>query len=419
MPSTRLLPKRIVMAVGLMAGLMVGLIGASSLTLAQTKTESLSQQRLEKLGQEIQQRETTADNLAAQVAQTRKDYTVLQRRSVRLASKIKALETDIEATQVRLVDLRAEEEVVARELRLQSAGMAEALAAMQRLSQTPAATLMAKPENIETMARTALLFDAILPALDAQAKELRYKIEQVERVQSAIRTDQSALLSRQATLDEQRQEMAAVMAQKKSQQRRMSRALDTERKRIAKLTREAKTLEELIARLAAPKESGAVKGEYADVGKPVESLPFEIAKGRLSLPAPGVVISRFNHRQPDGQRSRGIRMETTAQAQIVSMWDGNIAFAGPFRDYGQLLIISHGGGYHTLLAGMARIDVDIAQWVLVGEPVGLMQAAPLKTTENEEKTGNFKPSLYIELRRDGRSIDPLPWIAASQRKVKG
>ncbi len=415
MLDTRLLPKRTAIA----AVVIASLAGVSSLSLAQKQTESLSQQRLDKMGQEIEQRKSTADALETQVAQAQRDYTLLQQRSVELAQEIKSIETDIDATQGRLVELRAEEQVVTRGLRVQSADMAEALAAMQRLSQTPPSTLMAKPEDIGTMARTALLFDAILPALDAQAEKLRQKIARVETVQSAIREDQTALIGRQTALDEQRQELASVISQKKSQQKRMASALDTERQRIARLTREAKTLEDLIARLGAPRQSGTVKDEYADVGKPVENLPFNIAKGRLSLPAQGIVTNRFDERQADGQRSRGIRMETSAQAQIVSMWDGNIAFAGPFRDYGQLLIISHGGGYHTLLAGMARIDVDITQWVLAGEPVGLMQGAPSNSVESEEKTGNFRPSLYIELRREGRSIDPLPWIAVSQRKVKG
>jgi septal ring factor EnvC (AmiA/AmiB activator) len=400
-------------------GAAAALLGAASMSLAQTNDENLSQQRLDRLGQEIKQHETTADDLEARVAKAHKDYAALQHQSVILASKIKTLESEIGITQARLAELRAEEEVVTRELRLQSADMAEALAAMQRLSVTPSSTLMAKPENIDTMARTALLFDAILPALDAQAEKLRHKIAEVESVQTAIQADQAELLGRQSALDEQRQALATVMAQKKARQKRMAGALGAERKRIAQLTREAKTLEDLIARLGTPKETGAVKDDFANVGKPVESLPFKGAKGRLSLPAPGMVISRFDQRQSDGQRSRGIRMETGAQAQIVSMWDGNIAFAGPFRDYGQLLIISHGGGYHTLLAGMARIDVNITQWVLAGEPVGLMQGAPLKEAKSEEKAGIFKPSLYIELRRDGRSIDPLPWIAVRQRKVKG
>ena len=83
-------------------------------------------------------------------------------------------------------------------------------------------------------------------------------------------------------------------------------------------------------------------------------------------------------------------------------------FAGPFRGYGELLIIDHGEGYHTLIAGVARIDGAVGQLLLAGEPVGVMGAPP------EEK-----PELYIELRHDGEPIDPLPWLAATETKVSG
>ena len=78
----------------------------------------------------------------------------------------------------------------------------------------------------------------------------------------------------------------------------------------------------------------------------------------------------------------------------------------------QLLIISHGDSYHSLLAGLGVIEVDIAQWVLAGEPVGLMGH------NSASRLDAGKPSLYIELRRKGQSIDPMPWIAVAQRKAR-
>ncbi len=65
-------------------------------------------------------------------------------------------------------------------------------------------------------------------------------------------------------------------------------------------------------------------------------------------------------------------LEIRAGAQIVAPFDGRIAFEGPFRSYGQILIIEHGGGYHTVLAGLDRVDAVVGQWLLAGEPVGPM-----------------------------------------------
>jgi septal ring factor EnvC (AmiA/AmiB activator) len=93
---------------------------------------------------------------------------------------------------------------------------------------------------------------------------------------------------------------------------------------------------------------------------------------------------------------------------VVAPYDGEIVFAGQFRGYGELLIIAHGEGYHTLLAGMTRIYGVVGQRLLSGEPVGLM---------GEGSKG--VPRLYVELRRNGAAINPVPWLAASERKVSG
>jgi len=103
-----------------------------------------------------------------------------------------------------------------------------------------------------------------------------------------------------------------------------------------------------------------------------------------------------------------LTMETARSAQVIAPFEGKVAFAGQFRGYGQLLIIEHGGGYHTLLAGMARIDVHVDQWILTGEPVGIMG-----------RKGARKPALYLEIRKQGQPINPLPWLAARKGKVSG
>jgi septal ring factor EnvC (AmiA/AmiB activator) len=62
------------------------------------------------------------------------------------------------------------------------------------------------------------------------------------------------------------------------------------------------------------------------------------------------------------------------------------------------------GGYHLLMAGFSRIDVRIGDLVLAGEPVGILP----------EGTAS---QLYVELRRDNRTIDPAPWMSAELRKA--
>ena len=96
-----------------------------------------------------------------------------------------------------------------------------------------------------------------------------------------------------------------------------------------------------------------------------------------------------------------------------------MVYAGPFRNYGQLLILNAGGGYHVLLAGMERISVDVGQFVLTGEPVAVMGGGA-QSAVTAHSGRSSQPVLYVEFRKDGIPVDPGPWWAASEgEKVRG
>jgi septal ring factor EnvC (AmiA/AmiB activator) len=115
----------------------------------------------------------------------------------------------------------------------------------------------------------------------------------------------------------------------------------------------------------------------------------------------GRIIGRFGQTLSTGLTRKGMRLQTASGAQVVAPYEGRVVYAGKFRGYGELLIIEHGEGYHSLLSGLARIDNTIGQWVVAGEPVGVMG-----------RPDSRKPVLYVELRRNGQPINPLPWLAA-------
>lgn len=155
---------------------------------------------------------------------------------------------------------------------------------------------------------------------------------------------------------------------------------------------------------ATPAPSSAAAPAVA--ARPVALRPLAEMRGAMPLPARGAVATGFGDELSPGNTSRGIVIDTRSAATVVAPADGVVAFSGPFRAYGHLLILEHAGGYHTLLSGMARIDARVGQRLLAGEPVGVMERS-----EN--------PALYVELRRDGQPIDPLPWLAANKGKISG
>lgn len=182
----------------------------------------------------------------------------------------------------------------------------------------------------------------------------------------------------------------------------MARALATPPKqRSAKPEAEAKSQQ---LALAPGRAHGFAQGQTD--GQTQGGAPFAKLRGRLRLPATGKRVGTYGESTGFGPRAQGNTLRTRRQAQVIAPYDGNVVFAGPFRDYGLILIISHGGGYHTLLAGLSRLQAVVGQHLLTGEPVGVMGGA-----ENR--------SLYIELRRKGTAINPNSWWSRSRERASG
>ncbi len=152
----------------------------------------------------------------------------------------------------------------------------------------------------------------------------------------------------------------------------------------------------------------------ANPGRMKPAIPFHLAKGQLPMPAQGKRVLAFGEKNQFGRLSRGIVVETRHGATITSPSDGWVVYAGEFRSYGQVLIINAGGGYHILLANLARTDVEVGRFVLAGEPVGAMSSNVVG------KPQDSAPVLYIEFRnKEGQSFDPTPWWADGSQKVQG
>ena len=110
------------------------------------------------------------------------------------------------------------------------------------------------------------------------------------------------------------------------------------------------------------------------------------------LPVSGRTLTGFGAPQASGL-SRGLTLAPIGGAQVVAPAAGRIAFAGPYRGYGSIVIVEHGSGWTSLVTGLARSDVTVGESVRIGAPLGV--AAPTD------------PSVTVELRREGEPVNPL------------
>jgi septal ring factor EnvC (AmiA/AmiB activator) len=338
--------------------------------------------------------------LAASQAALAKETAALQASLVLRAAAVQAAERELTELEATLATLEEARKAKAGDLAARRRALLLSLAALERLAMTPPGAALVD-ENPLDIARGSMLLRVAVPELQRRVAALEDELVQMDALEREIQSRRTRAQGVAATLEQDRQQVAELLKRKADLKRQTAAQAASTEARTAKLAAEAQDLRDLLDKLAKEKQQNPVGP------KPDNIRPFPSQMASLVPPVSGQIVGRFGASDSSGYPAKGIQLETRPGAAVVAPFDGQILFRGPFRSYGEILIIQHDGGYHSLLAGLARSDAVVGQWVLAGEPVGVM---------GPSQGGN--PKLYMELRRDGHPIDPVPWLGKSDSKVE-
>jgi septal ring factor EnvC (AmiA/AmiB activator) len=424
-----------------MVGLVVplGLAGgvraepAAPMRLAQANIEALKQrdQELEAVRKQQQEAGEVEARLRGEIQAISSDRRKLNEQLIATATRVRTIEARIVVTEDRLKPLDANESAIRKSLEARRAVIAEILAALQRMGHRPPPALLVRPQDALAAVRSAMMLGAVLPDMRHEAATLAGDLADLVRLRKEIAEQRDRLAKDLAAQMHEQQRLALLTQERAKQQAATEGELAAARQRAVALARDAENLKDLIAKLERGLDSAtraARAGTEVDSGRPppgaldagrmTPAVAFASAKHTLPLPVNGVKIREYGAADGIGGVEKGLSFATRNGAQVTGPCDGWVVYAGPFRSYGQLLILDAGGGYHVLLAGMERISVEIGQFVLTGEPVAVMGSGSRIATILD--AGSSQPVLYVEFRKDGTPIDPGPWWAASEgEKARG
>jgi septal ring factor EnvC (AmiA/AmiB activator) len=376
--------------------------------------------------------------LRAEIAAIGQDRSKLNQQLIDIAAQVRGVETRIDDAEARLRPLDTREQQIRGSLDSRRSEIVEVLAALQRAGRRTPPALLVRPEDALQSLRTAMLLGSVVPELRSRAEKLTSDLTELVTLRKTIATERDRLaLDRDKVRDDQVR-LAALVDERQRKQSAAERDMETEGARAIALSRQVDSLQGLIAKMEQDLKSAAKAAATASLqgapatlnGKPnigglkdparmSPAIAFAAAKGLFALPVNGVKIRDFGGSDGAGGVEKGISLASRAGAQVTTPCDGWVVYAGPFRSYGQLLILNAGGGYHVLIAGMGRISVNIGQFVLTGEPVATMGTTTSQVA-SILATNASQPVLYVEFRKDGTPIDPGPWWAANEgEKVRG
>lgn len=351
-----------------------------------------------------------AANRAAQAAQVR--ATQLERAAAgerdearRARTREAAIAANIEVAQAQIAAARARVTIVDRllvaqreRLAAQQAPVARLIAALQSLARRPAVLGLVQPGSTADIVHVRAVLGAVTPAMRARTASVRSEIDRTRQLREGARIAAQSLADSRARLQDERLALVRMEAQHRLKSVGYARQALFESDRALALGEQARDLVDQMDAVGEAAETraalAALPGPLPRPGEETDRAATPPAAGPppYRLPVRGTIVTGLGELSDTGVRARGLTLAPAPGAQVVAPTAGRVIYAGRFRRYGTIVILDHGGGWTSLIAGLDGVAVRVGDTLVQGAALG---RAPAGTD----------PRVTVELRRQGRPVD--------------
>ena len=389
---------------GVLACLALGAIGLPALgqgDVSRAELQALEAEREDAL-QQLEALEQAGSLVAG-------DLEKLERDLISAAMESQRREEQASSAELKLISLRSRLTTARTDLVEGEDTLEDLMASLALSGRHRPPALLTQPQDANQAIRAAILMGEVAPQVKQKTTDLSGEITKLRRLERQVLREQKVLAAADAALALKQEEITQMTAAKRAAFEDVNADAQFLRQRAESLGEKASTIRELIAALeaAAPgaprlkprlvlaEQSQSRVASRPSLPRPTVSQPL----GVLALPATGRMVRAWGDKMPGGESSESVAFATRNGAQVSAPISGTVEFSGPFRSYGQLLILSTSDGYHVLLWGMSSNYVSVGQSVQQGEPVAKMS-----------ERANGAPELFMEVRKGGKPMDPAQWM---------
>ena len=342
------------------------------------------------------------------------------REAAALAAEIQQAEADITVARARYSLAQSARAAISARLAERQKPLVRLTSALQTTARRPLALAALQPGSLKDVVYVRAVLDSAVPEIRKRTAGLRGELDEKRKFERRAQSAVADLRLSEQDLQTRRDQMAKLETQQRLASRDARSNAVREGERALALAEDARDLDGLIdqldeaaglrrdlAALSGPvmRPAGLPKPTISarDTGGALANAPASNAArmnsrppGDFQLPVQGRTIAGFGSARSSGLRSKGLTLGPSPGAQIVAPASGRVAFAGPYRGYGQIVIIEHDGGWTSLVTGLDRADVEVGDSVIGGSPLG--------------RATREKPQVTLELRRGGTPVNPLQFI---------
>lgn len=342
---------------------------------------------------------------AARRASAAADRTASEAAAV--AARIQQSEAEIALAQARVQEIDRQRAALRLRIAVRQEPVVRLTAALQLMSRRPLVFSLMRADTLRETVYLRAVLETMLPEVQRRTAGLRSEIVRGRQLQDRARRAAANLKASEEVLTVRRQQLVAVESRQRIASRSAQGIASRESDRALALAEETRDIAALMQRL---QSDGTLRSQLAGLPGPVPrpdrpgsmlvvdaGAPARPAGDSLAwiMPVNGRIVSGFGD-ATGATRSIGVTLAPAAGAQVVAPAAGRIAFAGDYRGFGRIVIIDHDGGWTSLITNLGRLDVSVAAKVLQGSPLGL--------------AGPGRPTVTIELRKDGVPVNPLAFV---------
>jgi septal ring factor EnvC (AmiA/AmiB activator) len=352
---------------------------------------------------EAQKKETEEKEreLKAQLKELKSDLKSKKKDMISVAAEIKSNEKKLLELETRIDKRRQEQLALEVRLNEDKASISKLILALERVRRVPPEALLTKPGAPLETAQSAMLLQTTLPSIYERAGKLRDDLERLRTIMKELKTDREKVIETAKKLETDHKTLSGLMASRKSLYAKTEKDFKKQQAELKQISLQATSLKDLVKRIERKQREEDRRVKQASTATRAPNyIPTPVPRsGEAQLPISGLIKINYGNTDEIGAVSQGLKIEGRHGALVVAPMGGVVDYAGPFKGYGEIVILRHQKGYHSLIAGLDKIDTVVGRAVSAGEPVGKMAS------------GNEKPVLYYELRYKGQPVNPSKKIA--------
>jgi len=346
-------------------------------------------EELKKIEQKVAAEKERQEELKKAAENLEKDMKGLKTDLISTTSSVQKNERNLQDIESKIKTLQDDKNNLDSVLKSKRKNLADLIVALERIRRLPPETLIAKPDAPLKTAQAASVMGSLLPEINRRANLLKTDLEKLSTLEKELNIQKSEVEKTTKSLKTDKDKMNKLISDRSKALKDTKQKVSAKTEEIASLTREAKDFRDLIKKLEKKNREIDSRTGNSSTSKKLDTGP---ALGTGRLPVSGIIKTRYGELDDIGATSQGLVFSAREGSVVVAPLGGIVRYAGAFRNYGQIVLIEHKNKFHSLVAGLGKVDTFVGQRVDAGEPIGTLS--------------NSSSRLYYELRYQGDPVNP-------------